>query len=517
LLPLLLRLKIRATARPLSTALGLTAVVVSLYATFLPLMASRYPPITDLPFHATFGATFLHYWDPSYHLKEQFRLAPFSHPYMSLYAMIALFMAVVPMIWAVRLAVIAHLLMVPAGLAVLFRGAKKSPLLALLGLPVCWGNLTHWGFINYVGALGLFAMIIGISLLLVERPTFPRQLALLAALVAIYFTHIFRFPFAIAAVIGTGVVMYPARRRIRPLLWPVVAAMGLFAWWWVIRPKELGGPVDIGAHFDRFLKEFGDALTGGFTDDVLKRALVRSFDVAWAVAAVAGIHALVRRARGLRRFSAWDAGVTLVPLCCAAVFLAMFVALPLFIGSWFYVFPREATAAVVVLFGACPDLPRPSWLRVPLVLALSAAAVHTSRACATEYAEFAETSEDLYVITRPITRAPKLFYSIADHTGTKRTTSAFSHLAAYVQAEKGGWLSWSFAVWNHSPVMYRKPDEAGVVTLPPFPRWDARVEKPFYDWILYRQKESPAATFARDPRIKLVDHRGMWWLFHREL
>jgi hypothetical protein len=218
----------------------------------------------------------------------------------------------------------------------------------------------------------------------------------------------------------------------------------------------------------------------------------------------------------MRTFSKWDVGVTLVPLCCALVFLAMFATLPLFIGSWFYVFPREATAAVVVLFGASPDLPRSPWLRIPLVFALCAAAVHTSRACAAEYSEFAETTEDLYAITRPITRAPKLFYSIADHSGSNRTTSAYSHLAAYVQAEKGGWLSWSFAVWNHSPVTYKKPDEQGVVTLPPFPRWDPRYEKPFYDWILYRQKDSPAATFVRDPKIKLVDHRGMWWLFHRE-
>src|SRR5262249_11665756 len=148
-----------------------------------------------------------------------------SHPYMSLYALIAVGMLVFPMMVAVRIAVVIHLLLVPAGLAVLFHGAKKSPLLGLLGLPLCWGNLTHWGFVNYVGACGLFALAVGLSLLLVDRPTWGRQVALILTLVAVYFTHIFRFPFAIAAVAGTGVVMYPATRRVRPLILPLIASI----------------------------------------------------------------------------------------------------------------------------------------------------------------------------------------------------------------------------------------------------------------------------------------------------
>ncbi len=511
----LARIRCRAAAAPLEATLAVSAVVVSLYVVISPLTASRYPPMTDLPFHATFGATFLHYWDPSYHLQEQFRLAPISHPYMSMYALIALLMVVFPMMWAVRVAVVVHLLMVPAGLAVLFRGAKKSPLLGLLGLGMCWGNLTHWGFINYVGALGLFAMVVGLSLMVVDRPTRGRQAALVLTLVAVYFTHIFRFPFAIAAVVGTGVVMFPARRRIRPLVVPVLLAVALFAWWWVARPKELTGNVDWGFYVNRLPREFGDALTSGFKDDGLKHALMVSFDLSWAVALIAAAHAVVRRSRHQRRFTRWDVGVTLVPLACAGVFFAMFVTLPLFIGSWFYVFPREATATVVVLCGASPDLPRVPWLRVPLFAAMCLGALLVSHEARLHYAEYAEESEQFYALTRPIPRGAKLFYHIADHTGTNRTTSPFSHMAAYVQAEKGGWLSWSFAVWNHAPVMYRKADEPGVVPLPPYPRWDPQREKPFYDWILVRDSISPDRHFTHDPNIRLVDHRGKWWLFHR--
>ena len=520
----LARLRRRAAAAPLEATLALSAVVVSLYVVIAPLTASRYPPMTDLPFHATFGATFLHYWDPSYHLQEQFRLAPFSHPYMSMYALIALLMVVFPMMWALRIALVVFLLMVPAGLAVLFHGAKKSPLLGLLGLGVCWGNLTHWGFINYVGALGLFAMVIGLSLMLIDRPTRGRQIALFAALVVLYFTHIFRYPFGIAVVVGTGVVMFPATAEEDPAPRaappPGGGALRLVVKF--ARPKELGGKLDLRPHTGIARPtEFGGALTGGFKDDRLQAARCSApSTLAWGELAIVAARATPssRGGGGQRRFSAWDAERHAHPLCCAGVFFAAFLTLPLFIGSWFYVFPREATAAVICLCGACPDLPRTPWLRVPLVSAMCAGRrpgdpPGVQRGSSTLGLR-PEQREDFYAVTRHITRRPPSSSTPSPTTARPTASvSPFSHLPAYVQAEKGGFLSWSFAVWNHSPVMYRKGDEPGVVTLPSYPRFDPKREKPFYDWILYRQKDSPAQTFARDPNIKLVDHRGKWWLF----
>src|SRR5262245_26127251 len=148
-----------------------------------------------------------HYWDPSYHFREQFELHPIAVPYMSQFTLGALLMLVLPPIAAVKVAAAVMIGLVPAGLAVLFHGMKKSPLLGLLGLGLCWCNLTHWGFLNFVGALGLFAISVGLTLLLLDRPTRGRQVALGLTLGALYFTHIFRYPFALAAVVGTAVVM----------------------------------------------------------------------------------------------------------------------------------------------------------------------------------------------------------------------------------------------------------------------------------------------------------------------
>src|SRR5262249_5154365 len=138
-------------------------------------------------------------------------------PYLSMYALGAVLMLILPALAAVKVAAAVMVGLVPAGMAVMFHGMKKSPLLGLLGLGLCWCNLTHWGFLNFMGALGLFAMAVGLTLLVVDRPTPRRQAALGITLVALFFTHIFRYPFALCAVVGTGVVMFPATRRIRPI------------------------------------------------------------------------------------------------------------------------------------------------------------------------------------------------------------------------------------------------------------------------------------------------------------
>src|SRR5262249_3460450 len=96
----------------------------------------------------------------------------------------------------------------------------------------------------------------------------------------------------------------------------------------------------------------------------------------------------------------------------------------------------------------------------------------------------------------------------------------FIHLPAYVQAEKGGWLSWHFAIWNVSPLQYRTGPGAVVVPRTP-PRWEWTPNQfnlrmtPFFDTFLVRQKASPDALSANDPTIQRVDRVGMGWLYRR--
>jgi hypothetical protein len=506
-------------------ALALVAIAASVYVVVAPFLVTRYAPMTDLPFHAAQSSTLAHYLDPSFHQREQFTLHPLRVPYLSMYVVAALFMRVLPAAIAVKIAAVSMLALLPAGLAVLFRGMKKSPLLGLTGLGFVWCTLTHWGFLNFVGALGLFAMVVGLALLVVDRPTRLRRVLLAVALVLLFFTHVFRFPFAVAGVVGAAIVVAPATRRLRPIALPLVPALALFAVFWFSRTKALEGDMGpLSLHTER-LREIPSLLFGAFHDPAEPAAvalMARALVVVAAVSALAFV-AEGRLAHRRRREIAWGVGVTIVPLACALVFLALFLVLPMQIGVWWYVYPREATAAAFVALGALPDLPRARWLRAALVVGLAGAACVMGRVVVRNYEAFDRATADFQTITRAIPKAPKLLYLVFDHSGSTRNNTPFIHLPAYVQADKGGWLSFHFAVWGASPLAYRDPREPGAVVPPPVPnRWewrpdlfDVRTRGKFFDWFLVRRRSSPDALFRADPTIERVEHVGTWWLYRR--
>jgi hypothetical protein len=519
----------RAISRsPLEFTLAIAALAAAVYAIAAPFAAARYPAMTDLPFHAAQTGTLRHWLDPSFHQQDQFELHPLEVPYLSMYAIGAALMLVFRMMIAVKIAAAVMLALLPAGLAVLFHGMKKSPLLGLLGLGLAWSSLTQWGFLNFMGAIGLFAMATGITLMLVDKPTRGRQIALGLTLVALFFTHIFRYPFALCAVVGTAVVMYPVTRRIRPIVAPLLPAIALFIVWLRVRPPSLaGGMGPLSIHPER-LRDFVGYLGGAFNDPAEKLAQESFFRVIAVVAilslAANGWALFDPRAGEIsrRRFT-WDALALVIPLGCAAVFLGLYLVLPMEIGLWWYVFPREATAAAFLLLGAFPDLPKPLVLRAPLVAAIAAGGLGISGVVAKNYAVFDRSTADFTTIIQAIPRAPRLLYLVFDHSGSTRTTTPFIHLPAYVQAEKGGWLSFHFAIWGASPLQYRPRGEAGAVIPPPTPsRWEWTPQVftlarngAFFDWFLVRRQSSPDALFQGDPSIERVDHVGTWWLYRR--
>jgi hypothetical protein len=508
---------------PRSFAVAIAAVAAALYVVVYPLSVTRYPAMTDLPFHAANTSALRHYFDPAYHFREQFELVPLSVPYLSSYVLGALLMLVLPAHVAVSVATGVMLSLLPAGLAVMFHGMKKSPLLGLAGLPFVWCTLTHWGFVNFVAALGLFAMTVGWTLLVVDRPTRRRQVALALTLVLLFFAHVFRFPLAMLAVVGTAAVMYPATRRFRAALWPLVPAAVLFAVWWVIRPTALGGdwgPLTVDWARLGQIRAF---LFSGFTDAAEPTRVDGAFSVIAVVAGVSLIHRFVERRerRAAGETLRWDVGITVVAMGSAAAFLLLYLTLPMQVGVWWYVYPRECTAAAFVGLGLLPDLPRQRTLRLAGAVALMAATLPLAELVARQYADFGRVTEDFYAVTRRIPQAPKLCYLVFDHSGTRRTSTPFIHLPAYVQAERGGWLSFHFAGWGTSPIRYREgaPD---VVPPPVPPRWEWTPQRfrvlehgRFFDWFLIRRSADPGPLLSADPSISLEDHVGTWWLYKR--
>lgn len=510
---------------PLRGLLALASVAVTLYVTIAPLVSAYYPPMTDLPFHTAHASILRHYWDPRWHFHEQFALQPIAVPYMSHYALGALFMLAMRPIEAMKVATALLLLLVPGGMAVLLHGMKKSPFGALLTLPLIYSSLTHWGFISYVSALGLFAMAIGFAMLTVDRPTPLRRAGLSISLVLLFFTHIFRFPMGLAAVVGAAVLLYPATRRFRPILLPLAPPLALLALWLVVRPAQLDtGGMKLTLDWHR-IQEMWPLLFGGFNDPT-EGKLATLFIRIGLVVGAASLVGLVLEDRffGATRRARWFAiGATIVPLVSALVFLCLFLALPMMIGVWWYVYPREITAAVYIAIALFPSLPRAPAARAPMITALAVAALAYGRFVSQGYAAFDAQTADFRRVTSRIPSAPRLLYLIFDHSGGSRAQTPFIHLPAYVQAEHGGFLSFNFAAWGASPIVFRPPSDPIAVRPPPTPhRWEwmpqifkVKQHGAFFDWFLVRSGRSADAVFQDDPEIVRVDHAGKWWLYKR--
>ena len=486
------------------------AIAIALYVVVTPFVVARYPMMTDLPFHAANASILRHHADAAWHFREQFALQPFAIPYLGLYLVAAAAMTFVSPVVAIKIAAVVMLLLLPAGLAVLAWGMGKSPILGLSAVALAWGGLTHWGFLNFLGALGLFAMALGVALRQLARPRRRRAVVLSALLVAVFFTHPFRFPFAIAAVAGAGLLHGRRWRAVAPALVPPLA---VFALWWHLRPPALDGELSLAFHGER-LGQIGRHVFGGLLDAREAAIAVRALTILLIVIALGALGAIGRARRG-----AWRSHLCVA--ACAAVFLALYLVLPLQIGLWWYVFPREITSAIYLGLALVPDLPRGG--RLPFALAAAVALVPFGQLAVEHHAAFDRETRDFTAITQVIEPAPKLLYLVFDHTGSGAARSPFMHLPAYVQAEKGGWLSFHFAVWDLSPVVYRDRDEPGAVVPPPVPlRWEWTPQRfsvlehgPFFDWFLVRSRRSPAFRFAADPTIELVAQEGRWWLFRR--
>ncbi len=509
--------------QPLLWLAWLCAAATVVYVVGAPLWSSDYPMMTDFPFQTAASSVFRHYTDPSWHFHEQFVFQPFSVPYLTPFALSAIFMWVLPPVAATKLATGLLLGLLPVGLMVLSWGLRKSPLLGLWGLLPVWGVLTHWGFVGFVAALGLFAAALGLTLRVIDRPDPKPQIALLAVLVLLFFTHVFRFPFTLAIMVVAGLALWRTADTLRGLIIPVAFGIALFAAWWLSQPPLLSSGASIAwpPRWDR-LAEAPSYLSDIFVDDqdtVMFRRTGLLFVLTAAVLAGAA----------LARLRSWPRGRWVVPAhavvgLAIAVFLCMYLMLPMEMGIWWYVFPREITAAVYLVPALLPNLPRRTWAHLGFAVWSAIGIAPLGELVADAHRDFSATTVHFREIVRELPMAPKLLYLVYDHHGSRARMSPYVHLPAYVQAERGGWLSFHIAQMDTYPIRYRDRSDPDAVVPPPTPlRWEWTPRRfqleehgEFFDWFLVRRVAPPDELFAADPTIHRVAHFDDWWLYHRE-
>ncbi len=512
----------RARRLPLEALASAIVLFVSIYVIAGPLLAARYPLMTDLPQHAANASVLRHYFDADWHFQEQLTIRPFAVPYMLFYVLAAGLMFLFPKLVAVKMAVFMMLALLPAGLATLFWGMRKSPLLGIIGLLFCWGSLASWGFLNFVGALGLWAMVIGIALRAVDRPAKEASWMLFSPLVLLFFTHPFRFPMAVGALSVVVGLSWAFKRRCRSLLPAVAMASLVGIVWWFARPAEL--VVDLG----EVRVNWGRASMAGFGEHPyrsLRSGLdAAAFHRALTMLGVLGAVLTFVRWRSKRPVSARSRIALGVVLCCVLATALLYFTLPMSMGSWWFIYPRELSASAFMALALFPDLPRKAWHRLGTIVWLAAAVLPLGIVAVDSHRAFAGMTEDFYRVTRHVPHAPKLLHLVFPAGPSPAIQSPFRHLSGYVHAEKGGWSSFSFAWLGHSPLRFRDPTQRGAVVPPrPPPRWEwtpqrfeLNVHGQFYDWFLVRSNRSPAGLFSPDPNIELAAHEGTWWLYQRK-
>jgi hypothetical protein len=521
------------------TITALLAVAAAIAVVAWPLSLVTYPPLTDLPMHAAQTGALRHFWDPSFRFQDQFDLHPVGTPYLSVYAVGAFAMLFFSASVAVRIATAVALLTLPAGVAVLAWGMRKSPLLGLAAAPIAWCHLVHWGFLNFVTAIGIDAMVVGLALRLVDAPSRRLQIALAAALVGVFFSHIFRFPFAICGAAGAALLAACAKteasgwgprikdvsRRALVVVAPMVPSLALFAWFWTHRstttsPSSFDLDLDLGR-----ASEVVPYLVAGFRDPAelasarITLGVLVGVVAATIVARVSVAPAAPAADASDRRFRRFAIAAVVGNLLA---FGFGYFALPMEVPNWWFIYPREATAGLVFAMALLPDIPRIRGARAVVVAALAFGGLYFARVPARHFEAFEQKTADFRRIVTKIPRAPRLLYLVFDHGGSARLVTPWVHLPAWVQAEKGGWLSFHFALFMTSPFRYRT-DPDGIVP-PRMPqRWewepqnfDVLRDASGFDWFLVRSGESPDWYFVGDEEIVPVAKDGTWWLYRRE-
>jgi hypothetical protein len=478
--------------------------------------------MTDFPFHAASSSVFRHYLDPGWHFDEQFQFQVLAAPYLTFYGLAAAFMLVLSPVAATKLAAAVLMALLPIGLMVLCWGLRKSPFLGLWGLVAVWGVPAHWGLVGFLASLGLFAMALGLALRIVDRPSAKLQGLFVAVLILLFFTHVYRFPFAVLMLGVVAAAMHGRVDSIRGLLIPIAVSSALFIAWATNR-GNLSIPEIAWAWPPAWsrLSEAGAYATDIFIGDE-DRFVFRRTALFFAVTAVALL------AIALARLRSWPKASWVVPAhgvlgVAILMFLGLFLTLPMELGVWWYVFPREITAAAFLVPALLPNLPRKTWAELGFVVWTAVAIAPLGEFVAGAHKEFSTTTVHFREIVRELPKAPKLLYLVYDHGGSRARNSPYIHLPAYVQTERGGWLSFHFAQLEGFPFRYRDSSDPEAVVPPPTPvRWEwspqlFQLEEhgDFFDWFLVRRLDSPDALFVTDPSIQRVAHFENWWLYRR--
>lgn len=477
----------------------------------LPLFATRYLPLQDLPQHVAAVRVIADYRSAALGFERFFELTLGSTQYLSVYLASALLAKIFGAILAVKIVIAAALGALPYALRALLRRLRKPESTALLVLPLAYNAHLVLGFLNFLAALPLLFWGIATCLRLRARVV-RRDVVLLAVLaLACFYTHVVPFGMLVIAALVT-LVRGRSRRALAPLVALAPAMLAAFVWLFqnpaghALSALVLGRKTPEGepqfssiAQSLRELPEWFIDVFHGSDDDRVFVAWLLVMTALFVVGS-ASARTAARPLASARARYAW-----LVPLA----FLGYWV-LP---ASYGFMWPINARFPWLALLLAIPAAPRVSR---GFRLAVAGAAVVLACASAQlAWRAFRGAGDLEYAgLSQLVARVPEgsrvagLIYA---RTSRFVRFAPYLHSVAWVQAERGGAVEFTFAEFPHSPFRFRDSERPRTI----FPRWEWVPERvdPVADlgWFDYVMTRGALGL----PGFRLVLREGDWALWQR--
>ncbi|MFL5312725.1 MAG: hypothetical protein ACJ79H_20020 [Myxococcales bacterium] len=421
--------------------------LVCLSALALVPIVPAYLPLVDFPQHVALHAIWNNIADPAFHQNGRFRVTlstPYALPHLAAHA-VARFLGPEG---GLRAILVLSLVAFPLAALVLLRAFDRPPEIALAAFPAALSFVYWYGFISYVMSLPL--ILLGIALARRCAASGRPRDGVLLALLALLTVATNAFAFLVLLLLGGVAAIATTRALSRLALVAGALAPGLL--WSVIwtvassaEPSAEPLETSYGPLRERLQILLGSAF-GSYTRDarVLTIALASAAILAAALwlsrrPAPAAGDERARRALGLVAIAAICAS-----LLCPQIFMNTW-------GLW----ERIPPVAFVVFAGAL-RWPGASETRARLGAALAAVALFASGTALAQGLAFSEQAKGIRELAQDLPTGARVMWTACGEEKPWRTaTPSFKHLGAYVQAARGGDLSYSFAHFHHMVVRYR--------------------------------------------------------------
>jgi hypothetical protein len=416
------------------------AVVAGLCASF------RYLPMVDLPQHYAMVSILVHHADPAFGFAQRYTFDFVGRPYATVYWLGAGLAHVMPLDAAMRVVVAVCTIAPFAGTHALLAAADRPRVWLLAAIPLAFGSLWHWGFLNFLLGTGLYLGGLALVIQASKDAAAKWRLALFALATVVFFTHfhglvmllLFAPSFA-WAFLGARASLSSMARTLAPLVPSAIAAVLFVAFTW---SQAEGAWARMNPDVVERVSRFQEFLATGLRDP---------WPAVWLFGLV-GV-AIVGIVLGESKPAPARARVAFGLMLAAQV--AMYFVLPLNTNTATYVSARHALLCVLCALPLLPSVEGRGGAAVRVLAGgLCGLALVVSGQHLASFDREAHDFDAVEAAMKPNRRVASLIFDRwSEHVSSR--TFPYLHFAAYYQAALGGELARSFAVVWNVPIRYR--------------------------------------------------------------